>query len=166
MSSPLSEDSDFTPRLRPLRALAEKILGCNDLAEDAVQEALIALWQTKNQPHRPQAWLAQAVVNRSLHHLRTVARRRKHECAAPATCRITQDPARHLEHSELRSRLESAIRALPSEFRQPFELYELEGLDYRQISKRTELPIGTVRSRIFRARRRLRDLLGDYEVAV
>ena len=58
------------------------------------------------------------------------------------------------------ARLEAAISALPLEFRETFVLREIEGLDYRAIAEVTATPLGTVMSRLARARRRLTDTLG------
>jgi RNA polymerase sigma-70 factor (ECF subfamily) len=57
------------------------------------------------------------------------------------------------------ARLEAAIGALPDEFRETLVLRELQGLDYRAIAQVTGVPIGTVMSRLARARRRLIALL-------
>jgi RNA polymerase sigma-70 factor, ECF subfamily len=53
------------------------------------------------------------------------------------------------------ARLETAIAALPAEFRETFVLRDIQGLDYREIAEVTGTPIGTVMSRLARARRRL-----------
>jgi RNA polymerase sigma factor (sigma-70 family) len=54
-------------------------------------------------------------------------------------------------------RVEAAIAALPSEFREVLTLRDVQGLDYREIAQVTGSPIGTVMSRLARARRRLID---------
>jgi RNA polymerase sigma-70 factor (ECF subfamily) len=59
------------------------------------------------------------------------------------------------------SRLESAITALPIEFRETFVLREVHGFDYRQIAEITATPLGTVMSRLARARRQLIKVVGD-----
>jgi RNA polymerase sigma-70 factor (ECF subfamily) len=51
--------------------------------------------------------------------------------------------------------LRAAIAALPAPFRETLVLRDIEGLDYREIAEATEVPIGTVMSRLARARRRL-----------
>lgn len=51
--------------------------------------------------------------------------------------------------------IRGAIAALPSPFRETLVLRDIEGLDYREIAEATEVPIGTVMSRLARARRRL-----------
>ncbi len=53
---------------------------------------------------------------------------------------------------ELEQIVMSAVQALPEEFRTAFTLCEMEGLSYQEIAQRMDCPIGTVRSRIFRAR--------------
>jgi RNA polymerase sigma-70 factor (ECF subfamily) len=59
------------------------------------------------------------------------------------------------------ARLEAAIAALPIEFRETLVLRDIEGLDYRTIAEITAVPIGTVMSRLARARRRLMVQLGE-----
>lgn len=58
------------------------------------------------------------------------------------------------------ARLEAAIAELPDEFRETLVLRELQGLDYRAIAEVTGVPVGTVMSRLARARRRLIAKLG------
>ena len=55
--------------------------------------------------------------------------------------------------------LRAAIAALPAPFRETLVLRDIEGLDYREIAQTTEVPIGTVMSRLARARRRLTETL-------
>lgn len=59
------------------------------------------------------------------------------------------------------ARLEAAIAALPMPFRETLVLRDLQGLDYREIAEVTEVPVGTVMSRLARARRRLMDTIGS-----
>ena len=56
--------------------------------------------------------------------------------------------------------LRAAIAALPAPFRETLVLRDIEGLDYREIAQTTEVPIGTVMSRLARGRRRLTETLG------
>ena len=59
----------------------------------------------------------------------------------------------------LRDAINSALAMLPDELRVAVILRDVEGLDYKEIARVTSSPIGTVESRIFRARRTLRPLL-------
>ena len=58
------------------------------------------------------------------------------------------------------ARLEAAIAALPAQFRETLVLRDIHGLDYREIAQVTDVPVGTVMSRLARARRRLIDAIG------
>ena len=60
-----------------------------------------------------------------------------------------------------RQAIDRALAALPVELRTAVVLHDVEGLEYREIAEATDVPIGTVMSRIFRARRRLRPLLSE-----
>ena len=57
-----------------------------------------------------------------------------------------------------------AIDALPEEFRETLVLSDIEGLPYAEIAAITEVPVGTVKSRLFRARQALQTQLYDYAV--
>jgi RNA polymerase sigma-70 factor (ECF subfamily) len=59
--------------------------------------------------------------------------------------------------------LERAMRRLPEEFRSVLLLAEVEGLPLEEVAQVMACPVGTVKSRIFRAKERLRALLRDYE---
>lgn len=145
--------------LLALRALARRLTGCGDLAEDVVQEALIALWEAPAAPAKREAWLRAVVERKALQRLRALARRRAHECSAGAPCPLALDPARALERAEVRARVRAALARLPERYRAPLRLHELEGLDYRAVGAALGLPLGTVRSRLARGRARLRALL-------
>lgn len=72
----------------------------------------------------------------------------------------TGDPGWHVEQGALDDRMQGCLDALPSEFRVALVLRELDDLTYDQIASVLGVPIGTVRSRIARARAMLREMLG------
>jgi len=149
-----------TPRLL---ATARAILGSEDLARDAVQETLVSCWQQRCMPADPCAWMLRTVVHRALHHSRTRSRARRHEsCAATLRheCDESCDPARDKDRGELGALIAKALASLPQSSRRAFVLFELEGLDYAAVGARERIPIGTVRSRLARARIALRERLG------
>ncbi len=152
------------PHLNRMLAVAERILGCPDAARDAVQEALVTLWQMGEMPPNLRGWLVRTVTHRSLHARRSAERRRKWEeragVAASDSCALC-DPLREVEARELRRQLEQAFAGLSSEQRLVIALRELEDMDYAAIADRLGVPIGTVRSRINRARGRLRSLMSE-----
>lgn len=63
-----------------------------------------------------------------------------------------------------RQAIDRALAALPVELRTAVVLHDVEGLEYHEIAEAMDIPIGTVMSRIFRARRRLRPLLSEVRV--
>jgi RNA polymerase sigma-70 factor (ECF subfamily) len=77
--------------------------------------------------------------------------------------RETATPERHLLTDEIARTVQAALDALPDDLRTAIVLRELEGMSYEEIANAMDCPIGTVRSRIFRAReaidKRLRPLL-------
>lgn len=64
-------------------------------------------------------------------------------------------PEHALQQFEEIQLVQSALREIPEEFRQPLVLKEIDGMSYEDISKTLDIPLGTVRSRIFRARQEL-----------
>ena len=58
------------------------------------------------------------------------------------------------------AQLEAAIAALPVQFRETFVLRDVQGLEYREIAEVTGMPLGTVMSRLARARHRLLEAIG------
>jgi len=162
-------DEAFAIMVRPhipgLVRLARRVVRTDCLAWDAVQESLLSLWQTEAPPPQPAAWLARTVIHRSLHLRRTSARRRAHEEGAGAEV-LRHDcpdgPAHRAEIGELATALRRAISALPADQRVAFLLREVEGESYETIARRLRLPIGTVRSRLHRARHQLQEALSAW----
>jgi len=151
--------ADVARRYQPLlRGVARRILRDEDQAQDAVQEALLSLWQAAETPRSLRGWLVRAVIHRSLHARRSRDRRRHWEGVAgdllARDCPLC-DPERRLDARRGLRDLERALESLPEDQRSVFLLRELEGLEYREIARRLALPVGTVRSRLNRARRRL-----------
>jgi RNA polymerase sigma-70 factor, ECF subfamily len=157
---------DFTEATRPLighlLSIARRILGDEDAAWDAVQEALLSLWLEEAMPANVGSWLASAVAHRSLHLARCQVRRRRHEIRAGFE-RVEEsdrdDPAHHLECGELGCILEKALARIAPDHRTVLVLSVVEQMDYQSIAAKLQIPIGTVRSRLNRARWALRQVL-------
>lgn len=152
------------PHLTALHAIARGIVGSHDLACDAVQETSLALWLRDEEPADLRGWLVRTTVHKCLHVLRRSERRGRHEDRAGAervaACPLC-DPADSLEESELRARLDAAIAALSDDLRTTFLLRSERGLDYQEIADSLAIPIGTVRSRLKRARESLAAVLAS-----
>jgi RNA polymerase sigma-70 factor (ECF subfamily) len=161
-----STSNELEPELqRRLHRIARRILGCDHLADDAVQEALIALWREAERPAHLAGWLATTVLHRSLHLRRTLRRRAKHEHAAASRCALHGDcdnPLHIAVAHELAADIDHACHHLPTEQRLVFTLVNDGILDYRGIGDRLGVPVGTVHSRIARARATLRATLSPW----
>jgi RNA polymerase sigma-70 factor, ECF subfamily len=143
--------------------LARRFVGSDDLAWDAVQESLLALWQTPSPPSEMRPWLSRVVIHRCLHIRRTLRRRWHYEGRAGTAVVAdapVRDPAEELALQGLRAQLRLAVSRLPLGQLRAFVLREIEGLEYADIAGRLGVPIGTIRSRLARARGALRDALG------
>ena len=107
-------------------------------------------------PQNPEGWLVRAVVLRSLHLNRSRRRRRGYEGRAGAP-RPEFDPcgdaSRMLEAQEVAHAIAALLGELPEHLRTVFVLREAEQRDYESIAAVLGVPIGTVRSRLHRARR-------------
>ncbi len=153
-------DADFGSMARASR----RILRDDALADDAIQETLLSFWGRPERPENPRAWLLRAVTLRSLHLARARRRRREHEERASlgrpeGTTR--DDPARSLDGEDLARVVGEALGRIAEEYRTAFLLRAVEGRDYESIAAALGLPIGTVRSRLSRARRLLREQLAE-----
>ncbi len=151
--------------------IALGLTGSHDDALDLSQEAFARAFRARASldPDRPfYAWLYQIVRRLCFNFLRDRStRRRRLDEATPwlaqeAGARASQsDPARNAERAELRARVQSAIEELPEREREVLVLKEFEGLRYREIAELLGIPIGTVMSRLYYARRRLAEHLGE-----
>jgi RNA polymerase sigma-70 factor (ECF subfamily) len=72
-----------------------------------------------------------------------------------------EDPARQAENAELREQLDAAIDRLPAHERETLVLREFEGLRYREIAELLGIPLGTVMSRLYSARKALATILRE-----
>jgi RNA polymerase sigma-70 factor (ECF subfamily) len=150
------------PLTDPLIALSRRILRSDDLARDAVQEALLSLWLEAEAPINPRAWLVRAVVHRSLHLMRSRARRRRHEalaCREHPESSDQDDPARRIETEDFLVRVHGAFAEIGPEYRDVLVLRAVEQMDYEAIALSLQIPVGTVRSRLNRSRKAIREIL-------
>ncbi|HEY3243966.1 MAG TPA: sigma-70 family RNA polymerase sigma factor [Phycisphaerae bacterium] len=160
-------------RLRePAYRVAYRVTGNHEDALDVVQDSFIKAFESLGDFQGQSAfktWLLRIVTNRGLDHLRA----RKVRLATPidpdsesgpleiAAREDGTRPGDALERRELGARLQGAIEALPPEQRAVFALYAAGEMTYGQIAEVVGIPIGTVMSRLYHARRRLREMLGD-----
>ena len=149
--------------------VAYRLLGNEADALDAVQDGFIkVLTHVDRFEGRSsfKTWLLRVVSNAALDLGRQRGRREQHrgeessaaEFDAPAPA---EEPGRELERADLRRLLNDALAQLPEAQRRTFVLHVEAGLSYREVAEVLEISIGTVMSRLFYARQKLRALLSE-----
>ena len=144
--------------------LVNRYMHDQDLSMDVAQEAFIKAYKGLKNFRGDSAfytWLYRIAINTAKNHLVSKGRR------MPATDIDAQDaeqyegadalrdvgsPEHEMLKEEIHRTVMAAIDALPEDLRTAITLRELEGLSYEEIAETMDCPIGTVRSRIFRAR--------------
>jgi len=151
----------FAPQARRVaRAVLQDPHDADDAAQDAFLAALTKLDQYD--PRRPFGpWLMRIVANAATdrRRRRTV---RQVEPLAPELTGGGPRPDREAEQSALGDRLRAALAELPERRRIAVVLFDVEGYSHAEIAQTLGIPEGTVRSEVFHARRRLRELLKDW----
>ena len=153
--------------------VALRITGRPEDALDVVQDGFIRAFERLGDFQREsgfQPWLLRIVSNRALDLLRRPQSAPRHPARRAMTttrgtswlCRHTRaTPAAQLERGELAERLRRAIDSLPPDQRAVFALYATGDMTYGQIAEVLGIPIGTVMSRLYHARRKLHEMLPD-----
>jgi len=133
-------------------------------AEDITQEAFIKAYRALPSFRGDSAfytWLYRIAINTAKNSL--VARRKRlvdydldlqdpDDYTAQVLLKHSDTPERLLLTEEIRQTVQEAMKALPDDLREAITLRELDGLSYEEIAEVMDCPVGTVRSRIFRAR--------------
>ena len=139
-------------------------LGAFQLAEDAAQEAFLEAWKSLDSLQQPDAFVAwfRQIVSRSC--ARMTRKRRVLTVPAEDACEVASgDPNPHerAEAGELHLRVMEAIRSLPEHEQLVTALYYIDGYTQPEIADFLEVPTGTVKSRLHKARARLQRGLID-----
>jgi RNA polymerase sigma-70 factor (ECF subfamily) len=156
---------------------AFRILGNHYDASDAVQEAFIKAFKAirKFKGGSFKVWLLRIVTNACKDALRASKRRptvplypsasTQEGLELERTPRLAdeENPENYAERQELARLVQEAIDALPFDQKAVIVLADLEGLDYFEISETLGIPVGTVKSRLSRARAKVRDYLLTHE---
>ena len=155
---------------------AVRILNDEDLAADAAQEAFISAFRSIStfRGGSFKAWLMRTVTNACYDELRRQKRRPTtplepdtadgEEMDSPkwlADPNMTPDQLS--EADELEHAIQHCLDALPTEFRTAVVLADVQGMDYTEVASASKVPLGTIKSRLARARLRLRECLRGFE---
>ena len=168
-----SFDDEALPHLDALYRVALRLTMDPTQAEDLVQDTMLKAYRSWRQ-YRPgtnaKGWLLTILRNTFINDYR----RRKLEPiamdleAAEPHAILRQiadfDPEGNFFAQIVDQRVLEAIDALPTEFREVLVLSDMEGLSYAEIAETLQVPVGTVKSRLFRARRQLQGALYAHAV--
>lgn len=149
-------------------ALISRMTGDPDRVEDIAQEVFLKAFRSLKSfrgGSRFYTWLYRITVNTVLNTMRSQGRRQETSLDALGGLEVQADadmePAEVTARLELARRVREAIDQLEEPYRVIIYLRELEDLSYEEIAEVVELPVGTVKSRLFRARQHLKGLLQD-----
>ena len=144
-------------------------------ARDLTQDALIKAYKNLERFRLESSfytWLYRIAMNVAIDHLRKM-KKRQHEAFDEGIASKDSDgtliaahdranPAKELHRRQLNEQIFDALETLSPDHRQVILLREIEGLSYEEIAETMDIPEGTVMSRLFYARRKLRDVLKEH----
>jgi RNA polymerase sigma-70 factor (ECF subfamily) len=157
--------------------VACRMLNDEDLAADAVQNAFISAWRNLSSYRGGsfKAWVMRMVTNGCYDELRRQKRRPttplepvnnedQEEMDSPQWLASDDpQPETTMEQAELEHALAHCLEALPQDFRAVVVLVDVQGMDYEEVAVSTRAPLGTVKSRLARARLKMRDCLQGFQ---
>jgi len=137
-----------------------------ELAQEAFARGLNKIQSFRGESS-PYTWLFRIAMNLAISSLRRVQRHKVFslegtngsEIPGPS---IAGEPAAEAERRELHGQVAAALGRIEADYRIVLVLRDIEGFDYQQMAELLDLPLGTVKSRLFRARLALRDELRPY----
>ena len=162
------------PHLDLLYRVARRYTRETAAAEDLVQETVLkalAHWDSFRPGSNARAWLLTILRNTFVSAYRK-ARREAVPLEPEALDRVStrpeaaSDPSGEFFARLTDERILAAVEALPDDFREVVVLSDIEAMSYAEIAQVLGVPVGTVKSRLFRARQRLQAELLDYAVSM
>ncbi len=139
-------------------------LGNRDMVDDIAQEVFLTVYKNlQNFRFESQftTWLYRVTVNKCKDQLRKMKIRKIFSPIKDSEEELGYTSSH--DSSDIKEIVQKAIAKLPEKLRVPLLLKDIEGLSYQEIAESVQCEIGTVKSRIFRAREGLRNILKPYE---
>lgn len=150
--------SELPALRRYARALAQDVERADDLVQLTIERAA-RKWTLYSQSRNLRPWLFQILHNQYIDEFR----REQRQSVAFDPAVLDTNAHQNLPVSSMRIDLESAIKKLNQDYLEIFLLACLEEFSYKEIGKILSIPVGTVMSRLSRARTQLRTLLQSYQ---
>ena len=160
-------DALLRPHLDRLYRLAFRLAGSKAEAEDLFQDVLVKAFTRLDELagiREPAPWLCRVMYNHFIDNRRRFARMRLHSVEADALPGAgvdafpgDLDPVRDAERMDAIRRMEEALATLSDDHRLVVLLHDVEGYKLQEIHELTGDPVGTLKSRLHRARSRLRE---------
>ena len=158
---------------RRVTAFLSQMLGDLELARELTQETFIRAWRALDRfdpRYRFSTWLFRIAHNLGVDHLRrrrlqTVSLQqedRQGEEVEMVVADEGKDPLGHLMNRELAAEMRQLITDLRPEYRELILLRHFGGLSYQEIAELKEMPLGTVKNKLFRAHSVLRNALAEH----
>jgi RNA polymerase sigma-70 factor (ECF subfamily) len=148
-------EDHYTSLYRYAYRLAGSAADAEDLTQEAFCQAQLKLGQLR-EPDRAKSWLFSILRNLYLHRARTERQRRL--VSLESVAEVPEPSAEPLPEVDS-GQLQEALNELDEPFRTPLILYYFEDFSYRDIAEQMDLPLGTVMSRLARAKAYLRSRL-------
>ena len=167
-------EEELLPHADALKTFAYHLTTNDEDANDLVQETYLKAYRfidKYQEGTNPKAWLFKILKNAYINEYRKKSKRPTTTDFEEITAYHDSDDDRITGYMDLREEIfhymmgdevTTAINALPLDFRTVILLCDIEGFTYEEIAKIIDVPIGTVRSRLFRARNMLKDKLRSY----
>lgn len=167
-------EEEFLPHADALKTFAYHLAYNEEDANDLVQETYLKAYRfidKYRQGTNAKAWLFKILKNAYINEYRKKSKRPTKVDFEDVVAYHDTDDDRVTGYMDLRAEIfqymmgdevTTAINALPIDFRTVILLCDIEGFTYEEISKIVDIPIGTVRSRLFRARNMLKEKLKEY----
>ncbi|SFS39988.1 RNA polymerase sigma-70 factor, ECF subfamily [Succinivibrio dextrinosolvens] len=154
--------------------IISKFVGNSADVNDVAQEAFIKAYKAINNFRGESSfytWLYRIVVNAAKTYLESNSKRKNHidvdseefqSIDSQGVLTSRESPDKIIESQELQQVILSAMNELPEELRQAIMLREVEGMSYEDMADLLQIPLGTVRSRIFRARQFIEEKMSKF----
>lgn len=134
-----------------------------DLFQDAFVNIFKSLWRFKGRS-KLATWIYSVTANTCLNHLRQTMRAKQYSLEEwlGGDSEGLSESAGQVDPLEpgTAEMLENALQCLPPRFRMPIALYYIENMSYKEIAECLRIPIGTVKTNLYRGLRQMRDILG------